>query len=198
MFVWCGKQLKNSDLHLNIDGIVVFPFRTQKKTENRYDDNVIVAGGNEGRHYDNFQNPEYHLASIALPIFVSTRPKLNNVYAGVISPNLPVRQPDPICHTHTLTHCLRRCNTPKMLKPVKARKYNSSSFLIQNSGINHLVVGCIQRETFSNDFIVCKLLHFDTNFTEVSSWGSNWQYVNIGSGKWPGAERATDIYIIRS
>ena len=31
-------------------------------------------------------------------------------------------------------------------------------------------------------FVEWKVLNFDSNFTEVSSQGSNWQYVSIGSG----------------
>ena len=31
-------------------------------------------------------------------------------------------------------------------------------------------------------FRECKVLYFDSNFTKVCSYRSNWQYVNIGSG----------------
>ena len=40
----------------------------------------------------------------------------------------------------------------------------------------------ILQTTFSIASSWMKILYFDSNLTEVCSQGSNWQYVNIGSG----------------
>ena len=40
----------------------------------------------------------------------------------------------------------------------------------------------ISQTTFANAFSRMKILYFDSYFTDVCSYGSNWQYVCIGSG----------------
>ena len=56
-------------------------------------------------------------------------------------------------------------------------------------------MAAISEKTFSNMFLWRKVLYFDLNFTEVSFWGPNWQWIIFGSGNGLAPNRFTDAYM---